>query len=141
MWSDGGIAGVADNLPPDLRSRTEPVLVQMLLPAEEATLRPISGSAEGDAEEEAPNRRIAPSLWTIPALGLSLADAIPWLASQDPARLPPGLWALAAASQLVQKLVSRRDFAPAPQPGVLQFAPHWSKETQWVLAEIGRAHV
>ncbi|MDO8348759.1 MAG: SNF2-related protein, partial [Planctomycetota bacterium] len=140
MWSDGGVAGVADALPSELRSRTEPVLVQILLPAEEATLRPISGSGEAEAEEEdRPQRRIAPSLWTIPAVGLRLADAIPWLAAQDAARLPPGMCALAAASQLVLKLIARGDLAPAPQPGVMRYAPHWSKDTQWILAAIAEA--
>src|SRR5690606_36514179 len=43
---------------------------------------------------------------------------------------------LAATSQLVQRLIARGDYAPAPQPGVLQFAPHWSKDTQWVLAAL-----
>ncbi len=80
--------------------------------------------------------RIAPALWTIPALGVPLADAVPWLASLDAGASPPGLRALAAASKLVLKLVERGDYAPAPQPGVLRFAPHWGADTQWLVAAL-----
>lgn len=34
------------------------------------------------------------------------------------------------------KLIARGDFAPAPQPGVLEFAPHWNEQTKWILASI-----
>ena len=42
---------------------------------------------------------------------------------------------LCAASQLVTKLISRGDYAPAPQ-GVLKFVPFWNKETQWIAAAL-----
>ena len=100
-------------------------------------MRPLLVVESSDTDEDdRPQSRIAPALWTIPALGLRLADAIPWLASLAVAAQPPTLRALVAASQLVQRLVTRCDFAPAPQPGVLQWAPHWSPETQWVMAAI-----
>jgi hypothetical protein len=107
------------------------------LPSEEASLRPLSGTRDGDSDEDdRPQSRIAPALWSIPALGLPLADALPWLASLDAARQTPELRALCSISQLVLKLVARGDFAPAPQPGVMRWAPHWSKDTQWVLAAL-----
>ncbi|MBL8731377.1 MAG: DEAD/DEAH box helicase [Planctomycetes bacterium] len=109
----------------------------MLLPSEETSLQPLLQlSAAGADEDERTPARIAPALWSIPALGVPLAPAVPWLASQDPATAPPLLRALIALSQLVMKLLARGDFAPAPQPGVLQFAPHWSPDTQWILAAI-----
>ncbi len=124
-------------MPTSLLARAEPVEVQILIPAEEASLRPTVVAAAGDGDdEERPQARIAPALWTIPARGLRLTDAIDWLAGLDAARLPPALRALAAASQLVLKLVARGDYAPAPQPGVLHWAPHWHADTQWVLAAL-----
>jgi hypothetical protein len=110
---------------------------QVLIPAEESSLRPVVLAAAADGEDEdRPPSRIAPALWTIPATTLPLAAAVPWLASLDAARQPAALRALAAASQLVMKMVARGDYAPAPQPGVMQWAPHWSTDTQWVLAAL-----
>ena len=80
--------------------------------------------------------RVAPALWTIPALGLRLADALPWLASLPADKQPAPLRAIAALAQLVEKLIARGDYAPAPQPGVLQWTPHWNADTQWVLAAL-----
>jgi hypothetical protein len=96
----------------------------------------VLASGRADDEEDRPPSRISPALWTIAAKGITLADAVPWLASLDAARQPAALRALAAASQLVFKLIARGDYAPAPQPGVLQWAPHWSADTQWVLAAL-----
>lgn len=61
---------------------------------------------------------------------------MPWLASLPPEQQRPDLRALAAASQLVLKLVARGDYAAAPQPGVLQWVPQWSKDTTWLAAAI-----
>ena len=62
-------------------------------------------------------------------------SAVPWLASLDPAQLPPSMRLFAAASQLVDKLVRRGEFAPAPE-GVLQSIPFWTTETQWLAAAL-----
>lgn len=137
FWSDAGIEGVRDRLPPDLAAALEPLEMQLLVPVEETTLRPVAKLAEGEVEEEdRPPARIAPALWTIPALALPLQKAVPWLATLAPEQQPAPLRGLVALAQLVGKLVARGDFAPAPQPGVLQWTPHWTNETQWVLAAL-----
>ena len=41
----------------------------------------------------------------------------------------------AAAGQLVEKMVKRGDFAPAPE-GVLQAIPFWRNDTQWLVAAL-----
>ncbi|MCA8976957.1 MAG: DEAD/DEAH box helicase [Planctomycetes bacterium] len=92
-------------------------------------------SLDDQAEDDAP-RRIAPALWTIPARGLRLADAVPYLAQIELRALSADLRALAALSRLVVKIIARGSYAPAPQPGVLRFVPHWDTDTQWVLAGI-----
>ena len=114
----------------------EPVEVQLLIPVEESTLRPVVLVGAADDDEDRPQARIAPALWTIPAQSLPLAAAIAWLASLDAQKQPAALRALSAASQLVLRMVARGDFAPAPQPGVLQWAPHWATDTQWVMASV-----
>ncbi|HEX5052613.1 MAG TPA: DEAD/DEAH box helicase [Planctomycetota bacterium] len=137
LWSDEGASAPASALPAELAARAGTVLVQMLIPSEEASLRPLLANGGDDREEEdRPQARIAPALWTIPATGLPLRDAVPWLATLDARQQQPGMRALVAASQLVMRLIARGDFAPAPQPGVLRYAPHWGKNTQWVLAAI-----
>ncbi len=108
---------------------------QLLLPTEESTLRPLTAIPDTENEESRSRSRIAPSLWTIPALGVPLGVAVPWLASLDPAQLPPSMRLFAAASQLVDKLVRRGEFAPAPE-GVLQSIPFWTTETQWLAAAL-----
>ncbi len=123
-------------MPAALRALLEPVEVQLLIPVEESTLRPVVLVAAGDDDEDRPQARVAPALWTIPAQSLPLAAAIPWLASLDAQKQPAALRALSAASQLVLRMVARGDFAPAPQPGVLQWAPHWATDTQWVMAGV-----
>ena len=115
-----------------------PVDAQLLLPTEESTLRPLTAIPDSENEEAKSKARIAPSLWTIPALGVPLADAVPWLASLDPATLPPALRLFAAAGQLADKMVRRGDFAPAPE-GVLEFIPFWKHETQWLVAALAGA--
>ncbi|MBM4062700.1 MAG: hypothetical protein FJ265_16625, partial [Planctomycetes bacterium] len=128
---------MTDFLPPGLAARAAPVAVQLLLPTEEASLHPLAASGPEDGEDdERPQHRVAPALWSIPALGLPLADAVPWLATLDAAQQPPGLRALVATSQLVMRLCRRGDFAPAPQPGVLHWVPHWNRDTQWLLAAL-----
>jgi hypothetical protein len=115
----------------------EPVEAQLLIPVEEVSLRPLLVATPGEVDEDDRSQsRTAPALWSIPALGLPLAQAVPWLASLDAKRQTPALRALAAASSLVMRLIARGDFAPGPQPGVMLFAPYWSPETQWVLAAI-----
>lgn len=137
LWSDSGPEGAVDFLPLELRAKTQPVVVQLLLPSEEASLRPLFSSRFGEADDEDRTQdRIAPALWSIPALGLRLDDALPWLASLEPAHQPPALRALSATCQLVLRMIARGDYAPAPQPGVLHWAPHWCKDAQWVLAAL-----
>jgi hypothetical protein len=135
LWTAAGRDPVRGLLPGELAARLAPVDVQILLPVEESSLRPVA-AARGDDDDERKEARIAPSLWTIPATGLRLADALPWLAGLDPAAVDPTLRWLALAARFVQQLIERADFAPAPQPGVLKFVPHWSADTQWVLAAL-----
>ena len=133
LWQQTG--DPAASLPEPLRERATTVPFQILLPAEESSLRPVASSV-GDDDDRPQQQRTAPSLWTIPGTGLALADAIPWLATLDPAPLSPSLRMLAAIAKLTLHLRDRGDFAPAPQPGVAQFAPRWSDKTQWILAGI-----
>src|SRR5262245_3753728 len=128
-------ADVAAALPPELRARGAPVEFQLLVPVEESSLRPVASNGSTDEDDRAATR-VAPSLWTIPAFGVPLGDAVPWLATQDLDGSSPTLRALAAASRLVIALRERGDFAPAPQPGVARFAPHWSAATRWALAAL-----
>lgn len=96
LWSDSGPEGAVDFLPLELRAKTQPVIVQLLLPSEEASFA-LSTSRFGEADDEDRTQdRIAPALWSIPALGLRLDDALPWLASLEPAHQPPALRALSA---------------------------------------------
>ncbi len=132
FWSSSAI--VVDQLPEALRSKAERVDVQLLLPVEESSLQPI-GSATGE-EDDQKQARIAPSLWTLPALSVALVDAVPLLATLDLDALTPSMRALAAACKLVVHMKERGEFAPAPQPGVARIAPHWSTDTQWALAAI-----
>ena len=107
--------------------------MQVLLAVDESTTVPVSAVVGEDEELPA---RIAPALWTFPALALPLADAIPWLATLDPDGLTPTLRVLALASRVIDTMVVRGDFAPAPQPGVAHFAPVWAADTQWAMAGI-----
>ena len=132
FWSSSAIT--KDQLPESLQATAEPVDVQLLLPVEESSLQPIA-SATGEEDEQKP-ARIAPSLWTLPALATPLADAVPLLAALDLDSLTPSMRALAAACKLAVHMKERGEFAPAPQPGVARVAPHWSTDTQWALAAI-----
>ncbi len=132
FWSSAAIT--KDQLPASLQATAEPVDVQLLLPVEESSLQPIT-SASGEEDEQKP-ARIAPSLWTLPALATPLADAVPLLATLDLDTLTPSMRALAAACKLAVHMKERGEFAPAPQPGVARVAPHWSTDTQWALAAI-----
>ena len=107
--------------------------LQVLLPTREQDLAPLTSRPEGD-EDSRPVSRVAPALWTIPAYGLRLADAVHWLATLDAATQRPTMRVLVLASRLVLQLVARADFAPTPQPAVTRVTPHWSPDTQWCLA-------
>jgi SNF2 family DNA or RNA helicase len=137
FWSDNGTEAIRAALPAELLAKTETVEVQLLIPAEEQSLRPVVVGAEGDDEDERPPNRIAPALWSIPALGLPLEDVIPWLAARPitPAT-GASLRVLVALAKLTSKMLQRGDLATAPQPGVLQFAPYWATDTQWTLAAL-----
>lgn len=132
FWTRAGIA--PEDLPESLRAQAERIELQLLVPVEEQSLLPVA-TANSDEDERA-NARIAPSLWTLPALALPLAAAVPWLATLDLAAAQPSLRALGAAARLAIAMRDRGEFAPAPQPGVANFAPHWSPETQWCLAAL-----
>ena len=135
LWSDDGVEPLRTTLPSEVVAAANPVNTQLLLPTEESELIPFTALPDSDGEEDRGKARIAPALWTIPTLGLPLVEAVPWLASLDPAKLAPPMRLLCAASQLVTKLISRGEFAPAPQ-GVLKFVPLWSKDTQWITAAL-----
>ncbi|MGE3173299.1 MAG: SNF2-related protein [Planctomycetota bacterium] len=132
FWSaDGAPAAL---LPDALRAAATRVDFQILIAVEESSLQPVA-AANGD--EERPAQRIAPSLWTIPGAGVDLATAIPWLATLfDAPELTPSLRLLTGAARLAVVMRDRGDFAPAPQPGVARFAPHWSPPTQTALSAL-----
>lgn len=135
LWSDDGVEPIRAMLPAEVVAVANTVSAQLLLPTEESELIPLTALPNSDSDEDRGQVRIAPALWTIPALGLPLVQAVPWLASLDPVTLNPPMRMLSAASQLVTKLILRGDYAPAP-PGVLKFVPVWHKETQWVAAAL-----
>ena len=134
LWLPDG-SDVGKLLPPELREKGDVISFQILLPVEESSLRPVDTEPPTN-EEERSNERVAPSLWTIPGFGLSLAVAVPWLAKLDAVELQPSLRVLAMTAQLIMSMRDRGDFAPAPQPGVAKVAPHWTSESQWCLATL-----
>jgi SNF2 family DNA or RNA helicase len=134
FWHETG-ADISAALPPELIAHLGNVDLQILLPVEESTLRPVPAQPDED-EEGRSNERVAPSLWTIPAKALSLGKCVPWLAGLDQRSLSPSLRLLALASRLAMLMRARGDFAPAPQPGVAKFAPHWMPDSQWALAAL-----
>ena len=125
LWSDEGLEPLRTKLPAELAAAATTVDAQLLLPTEESELTPLAAMPTSGSEENKATGRIAPGLWTIPALGIPLGKAVPWLLTLDAATQAPTLRLLAAASQLVNKLVLRGDFAPAPE-GVLKHVPYWT---------------
>jgi len=134
IWGVDGANAAIQELPPELRDRTETVQAQLLLPSEESSLQPVTAANGNDEDDERNAKRIAPALWTVPALGLRLVDAVPFLAELDPRTQAPPIRILSALSRLTMALIDHGNYAPAPQPGVLRFVPHWDTKTQWVLA-------
>jgi superfamily II DNA or RNA helicase len=140
FWlSDGGDVAALAQAP----AATEFVRIdfQILLPVEESSLQPVrahEGKPESDGveDEDRGTDRIAPSLWTIPGYGLPLHRAVAWLAKLEPKELDPTCRSLSLAARLTLALRDRREFAPAPQPGVASFAPHWSPASQTCLAAV-----
>ncbi|MEQ1631186.1 MAG: DEAD/DEAH box helicase [Planctomycetota bacterium] len=132
FWTKDG--NIDPAMPELLRQKAERMDLQVLVPVDESSLLPVV-TASGEDDERLP-ARVAPSLWTLPAVSLPLADAVPWLATLDLAQLMPSMLALAAAAKLCVHMRDRGEFAPAPQPGVAKFAPHWSPGTQWCLAAL-----
>src|SRR5690606_265060 len=63
FWSVAGPEAAAAALPDDLRSALEPVDFEVVLPTEEASLRPIGAAA---ADRATPGERVVPGLWRIP---------------------------------------------------------------------------
>src|SRR5262249_13948372 len=59
VWHAEGRAAALAALPAALRARVEPVDLQLLLPVEESTLRPMAAES-GDDEDERQGQRIAP---------------------------------------------------------------------------------
>ena len=115
LWREDGLDPLA-GLPSALRKGAGKLSFQILLPVEESTLRPVPAQP-GEDDEDRPQERVAPSLWTIPGDALPLAVAVPWLAEQDPRSLRPSMRLLALACRLAMQMRGRGDFAPAPQPG------------------------
>ena len=72
-----GVEAVSSWLPEDLRALAETTEIEILLPCEETSLRPLLAddlSRNGEGEE-----RVVPALWHVPALALPLRAAIPFL--------------------------------------------------------------
>jgi SNF2-related domain/Helicase conserved C-terminal domain/SNF2 Helicase protein len=133
LYDERGPAAVRAELG-ELAALAKPVDLQILLPTDERSLRPLLAAA-GDADE-ATGSRTAPALWTLPALALPLEDAVPWLAGLDARTQRPGVRVLALSAALARMLVQRGEFAAAPQPGVLQVVPHWNEASMWCLAAL-----
>ncbi len=120
-----------------LGPKAAPVSLQILLPSDESSLLPVGDPGDDGEEGQGPQAsRVAPALWTIPALGLPLADAAPWLAGLDHATLPPGMRVLALAARLARSLAERGEYSPATAPGVLTVVPHYDQAACWALCAL-----
>ncbi len=120
-----GLEAAHEVMPEELRAGSEQVAFQILLPTEESALLPISVSQVRANEGTA--ARIAPALWTMTGVGVSLDVAVPALAATEPEAEMPGLCFLVAVSRLVMAMVERGEFAPAESKSVLQVVPVWSE--------------
>ncbi|MCA8943801.1 MAG: DEAD/DEAH box helicase [Planctomycetes bacterium] len=124
FFSAGGLTDVDAALPPEIVSACDDAEFEILLPTEEATLKPI-GVAEARKGERLAKRRIAPALWKLPGRALPLAQAIPFLASYEPSVEQPGLSFLCRGATFVAGMLAKGEFAPADSQ-VLRFLPHWN---------------
>ncbi|MBK8980579.1 MAG: DEAD/DEAH box helicase [Planctomycetes bacterium] len=100
------------------------VELEMVLPTEESTLRPV---LREPSPQSASSERIVPGMWRLPAVGLPLRDALPWLAEHRPALPRPGLVFLTHAARLARGMIARGDFAPADAKSFLDYVPVWSE--------------
>ena len=98
FWTRDGI--VESALPDALGAKTERIELQLLVPVDESSLQPVS-SPRGEEDEKLPGR-VAPSLWTMPAVSLPLSAAVPWLATLDLTHLMPSMRSLAATSRAIR---------------------------------------
>ncbi len=131
-----GTDSVSAWLPESLRPQAERTEIEILLPTEETSLRPLLADdvgRNGESEE-----RIVPALWHVPALALPLPVAIPFLAEDAQlAEDAAGLGYLRAASRLVMEMLRRGDFAPArADHKLLRFVPRWQPDTTAALRAV-----
>ena len=131
-----GVESVSSWLPEDLRALAETTEIEILLPCEETSLRPLLADdliRNGEGEE-----RVVPALWHVPALALPLRIAIPFLATH--ADLPAdaaGMAYLRAATTVVLTMLRRGDFAPArADHKLLRFVPRWKPDTTAALRAV-----
>ncbi len=124
LFAGAGSAGVAELLPQALRDTAAEVEFQILLPTEEASLRParVDGSTDGET-----SGRVAPALWRIRGLGIPLPAAVEFLAALPHTSLPPTTRLLALAARVVRHLVASGSFAAPLRPGLLRCVPVWSE--------------
>ncbi|MCB9870277.1 MAG: hypothetical protein H6836_01115 [Planctomycetes bacterium] len=132
FFATSGPGSVATELPEHVLGALQDLDFQILLPCGESDLTPYT--VELARKGLKPGVRIAPALWQIPGKALDLATAIPMLAELDPEHAEPGLRLLAYSARLVMAMVERGDFAPAQNPKLLHFVPHFGRESLLVLA-------
>jgi superfamily II DNA or RNA helicase len=128
-----GPESAADHLPAELRSHLRDLEIEVLLPTDEETLAPLTPAGFAGKHGQA---RLAPGLWRLPAKGLPLDQAIPFLIAHEPSRTQPGLVFLTTASRLATAILERGAFAPLGSGGALDFAPVWSPQLLTLLAAV-----
>jgi hypothetical protein len=124
FYAARGVAYLRHALPAQVMAAGELRDFEILLPTEEASLRPLTAA---HPHPSAPDARVAPALWRIPGLHVPLAVAVPVLAERSAEEGSPGVRFLAWASRLAISLLARGDFAPAsPDQKRLHYVPWWS---------------
>lgn len=132
--SEGGLEDVDQHMPADLLARSEECELELLIPTEESSLRPVTPhrlAAKGEG-----GQRVVPGLWRLHARALPLVEAVPYLAGLEIDLRAPGLCFLTQAARLVQALLARRAFAPASNPTLMRFVPFWEQDTLRCLGAI-----
>ena len=137
LYGDSGPEEVESALPESLRAHLERIDFQILLPTEESSLQPVS--VKMAREGATTTARVAPALWRITGVGLSLDHAVGYLSELTARPARPGLAFLSHASRLVLSMLRRGDFARIDGRSLLRWVPHWEEKAVrclGVLAEL-----
>jgi hypothetical protein len=134
FYAAGGPTGLAEARPDLAAAGAEQVEFEILLPTDEATLRPVLPE-QILSGELARGARTVCALWKIRGLGLPLDKAVPLLESIEPTAESPGLRAMILAARLVARMLRVGEYAPAKK-GHLRFQPHWSEKSVRMLSAI-----